>query len=273
MIIDFHGHIFPERIAEHAVRGMENSGIIRACISGTRRALRTSMQQNGIDYTVLLPVATKPSQFESLNAYAKKYHGKDGMIYFGGIHPKSNNIKEELNIIKSFGFPGIKLHPDYQDTYFDDEKYIDLIAYAAELDLIITVHAGMDDAYPDDIHCRPEQVITVLERLKTIGVKEPKLVLAHMGGYGCWNEVDTLLAGKNLYLDTSYAVGVMPDEQYLRIVRKHGVDKILFGTDSPWRDQKKEIEAIKKLPLTEEEKSRILGENAFKLLDLDSVLK
>lgn len=268
VIIDFHGHIFPERIAEYAVKGMEQSGTVRACISGTRRELRTSMRENGIDYTVLLPVATKPSQFESLNAYAKKYHGKDGMIYFGGIHPKSEKVKEELDIIKSFGFPGIKLHPDYQDTYFDDPAYIDLIAYAAEMEFIITVHAGMDDAYPDDIHCRPEQVLAVLEQLEKIGAKTPKLVLAHMGGYDCWNEVETLLAGRNLYLDTSYTLGLMPKEQFLNIVKKHGADKILFGTDSPWRDQKKEVEAVKKLPLTEIEKEKILGENAKQLLGL-----
>lgn len=268
MIIDFHGHIFPERIAEHAVKGMENNGVVRAHISGTRRGLRTSMRENGIDYTVLLPVATKPSQFESLNAYAKKYHGKDGMIYFGGIHPKSENIKEELRLLKTFEFPGIKLHPDYQDTYFDDPKYIDLIAYAAELNFIITVHAGMDDAYPEDIHCRPEQVITVLERLQKMGAKTPKLVLAHMGGYGCWDEVENLLVGKNLYLDTSYTVGEMTDDQFLRIVRKHGADKILFGTDSPWKDQKKEVESIQKLSLTEEEKEKILGRNAIELLNL-----
>ena len=268
MIIDFHGHIFPERIAEHAVKGMENNGVVRAQISGTRRGLRTSMKENNIDYTVLLPVVTKPSQFESLNSYAKKYHGKDGMIYFGGIHPKSENVKEELSILKSFGFPGIKLHPDYQDTYFDDPKYVELIAYAAELDFIITVHAGIDDAYQNDVHCRPEQIITVLEQLQKIGAKTPKLVLAHMGGYGYWNEVETLLAGRDLYLDTSYTVGGMSDDQFIRIVRKHGTDKILFGTDSPWKDQKKEIEAIQKLPLTREEQEKILGQNAVKLLGL-----
>ena len=37
---------------------------------------------------------------------------------------------------------GIKLHPDYQDTYFNDIRYKRIISYATELGLIISVHAG-----------------------------------------------------------------------------------------------------------------------------------
>jgi predicted TIM-barrel fold metal-dependent hydrolase len=57
-------------------------------------------------------------------------------------------------------------------------------------------------------------------------------------------------------------------EQFLRIVKNHGADKILFGTDSPWSRADEEIASIRALPLSEDEKSAILGGNAARLLTL-----
>ena len=49
------------------------------------------------------------------------------------------------------------------------------------------------------------------------------------------------------------------------MIRNHGVDKVLFGTDSPWDDQKTALKDINATELTDEEKRLILGENARKL--------
>jgi len=59
-------------------------------------------------------------------------------------------------------------------------------------------------------------------------------------------------------------------ELFLKILRKHGSDKILFATDSPWSDAKAGIEYITKLPISEEVKIQILGENAKQLLKIDN---
>ena len=60
----------------------------------------------------------------------------------------------------------------------------------------------------------------------------------------------------------------MPEEQFVRIVRNHGADKILFATDSPWGGQKEFVEILSNMPLTEEEKEMIFSKNACKLLNL-----
>ena len=49
------------------------------------------------------------------------------------------------------------------------------------------------------------------------------------------------------------------------MVRKHGADKILFGTDSPWYDQKQALEDFNSTGLNDDEKKLILGENAKRL--------
>jgi len=87
-----------------------------------------------------------------------------------------------------------------------------------------------------------------------------------MGGYDCWDDVEKYLLGEEIYFDTSYSSHLLEPELMTRLIKEHGVNKILFGTDSPWGHQKKEIEFIHKLSLTEEEKLAILGKNAEKLL-------
>ena len=52
------------------------------------------------------------------------------------------------------------------------------------------------------------------------------------------------------------------------MVEKHGANKILFGTDSPWSDQKEALTFIKESGLGKKDLSLILGSNASELLKL-----
>ncbi len=87
MIIDFHTHVFPDAIAQRTIAHLEDKGGMKAHIEGTLTGLKCSMKRAGIDYSVVLPVVTKPSQFESVNRYAAEINGKEGIFSFGGIHP------------------------------------------------------------------------------------------------------------------------------------------------------------------------------------------
>ena len=96
MYFDFHTHIFPNKIAERAVASLiekaEEATGERGCLTahteGTLDSLRLSMERSGIDKSLVLPVCTSPSQFDSINRYAAEINGVDGRIYsFGGIHP------------------------------------------------------------------------------------------------------------------------------------------------------------------------------------------
>ena len=55
---------------------------------------------------------------------------------------------------------------------------------------------------------------------------------------------------------------------FMKIVEKHGLDKILFATDSPWSDAKAGIKYVRSLPVGEDVKEQILGGNARRLLKL-----
>ena len=99
------------------------------------------------------------------------------MFNFGAIHPDCENYKEIIDDIASMELKAIKLHPDYQHVFFDDERYIRLIDYAANKGLGIIVHAGEDVGLPDTIHCTPDMVLNLWKH-----IQPEKLILAHMGG-------------------------------------------------------------------------------------------
>ena len=56
--------------------------------------------------------------------------------------------------------------------------------------------------------------------------------------------------------------------QLLRILQDHGADRILFGTDSPWGDQKHYLEVFRDLPLFDDEREQILWKNAAQILEI-----
>lgn len=269
MIIDFHTHIFPDAIAEKSITGLEAVCHIKPSTDGTQLGLIASMDWVGIDISVILPVVTKPSQFESVNRFAaqiNEHHG-DRLLSFGGIHPDCEDYRAELEHIRSLGLPGIKIHPDYQHVMIDDMRYLRIIDYANELGLIVVTHAGVDVGYPEPVHCSPERTRRMLEQ-----VRPEKMVLAHLGGWKMWDQVLEHLAGQNVYLDTAFCLdrsreGKIPLEQWVQILERHDRRKILFASDSPWSDAGRDIVALKEMVPDEELREDIFWRNTKKLLE------
>ncbi len=265
MVIDFHTHTFPDKIAAQTIKFLSEKGNVKPHREGTLNSLKESMKKSGVDISVVLPVATTPHQVESINRLSAEENGKDGVFFAGAIHPDCENVEEILDFVKSNGQFGIKIHPDYQGVYFDDERYIRIMREAAKRNLITVTHAGVDVGYPDDVHCTPQMVLNVLDRLS--GLIENKLVLAHMGGCDLPDEVLKKLVGKPVYFDTSFVLDHYP-KKCEEIIRKHGFDKILFATDSPWSDQKKFIDMVNSYGFTKEETEKIFHINAERLLNI-----
>ena len=262
MIIDFHTHIFPGKIAKSTLDFLASVCKTEPYTDGTSEGLMASGEAAGVDVSVALPIVTKLSQFASINRFAAGFQ-EGRILSFGGLHPAEENYKEQLRQIKEMGMKGIKLHPDYQEIRFNDIRCKRVISYASELGLIVSVHAGRDPKCPEDVHCTPQMAAEVIRE-----VEPEKLVLAHMGGNQLWDEVEAYLVGKPVYFDTGVVLDTMTEEQFLRIARNHGADKILFATDSPWAAQTEFIRLLKQMPLTQEEKEQILGGNARRLLGI-----
>ena len=262
MVIDFHTHTFPDKIAKASMESLSKCSGITPHTDGTVDGLRRSMEEDGVSLSVILPVVTRPAQFETVNRVAAKICEKEeGLVSFGGIHPDCSDVKRKMREIKSLGLKGVKIHPAYQEVYMDDIRYLRILEAATEQGLIVSVHAGVDIGLPAPVYAAVERIARAIRE-----TAPEKLVLAHLGGWKEWDAVEEMLAGENVYFDTAFLEDFIDDGQLLRIIRKHGADKILFGTDCPWSGQRESIERLEKLPLSEEEKRMIFAGNAEKLL-------
>lgn len=264
MVIDFHTHIFPEKIVNKAIATLEESGGIKAKASGDEAGLLKSMENAGIDLSISLPIATKPSQVSSINRFAASINEKRGsIISFGSLHPFSEHIEQELEELKALGLKGIKLHPDFQNFFIDSPESLHLLKLAAENNLTIMLHAGLDVSFRDCHHCTPRRLHNILPELKN-----STIIMAHLGGVLYYDEVEKYLIRSNVYLDTSFTYSFTDDTHVTRILNSYNPDLLLFGTDSPWDDQKKALELMQNAPISSELKEKILYKNAKRLLGL-----
>jgi len=269
MIIDFHTHVFPDKIAHKTIAYLAGKAGITPFSDGTCEGLMQRISEAGADVAVNLPVLTSPSQFESVNRFALEINKRfaqsgRGIISFAGIHPDCDDVDTKMRLIKEQGFIGIKLHPDYQETYIDDEKYIRIIECAKENDLVTVVHSGVDGGYPGQpVRCTPERALKVIDR-----VRHSKLVLAHLGANEMAEEVIDLICGKNVYLDTAYVLRYTDRDTFMRVLERHGEDRILFASDSPWSSIEKDVEILRSLSLGKDTEEKIFSRNAASLLGL-----
>lgn len=282
MIVDFHTHTFPERIAAPTIQKLAHMSHIKPFSDGSNSGLAASMAAAGVDYSVVLPVATNTRQVCHVNDSAAQVNDdyrKTGIISFGCMHPDFPDWREELARIANMGLKGIKLHPVYQDVDLDDPRYLRILDRCGELGLIVLTHAGLDIGIPGKVNCSPDMTLRALKQVGPV-----RMILAHMGGWRNWDQVEGLLVDTDAYLDTSFTLGrmtplgdgfygpselnMMEEEQFLRMVREFGADRLVFGTDSPWGGQAEDVARFRALPLTDEEKAAILGGNAQKLLGL-----
>jgi predicted TIM-barrel fold metal-dependent hydrolase len=279
MIIDFHTHTFPDRIAAAAVARMSAAAHITAYTDGALHSLSDSMRRAGIDRSVSLPVVTNPEKTAHINDYAAEMNGKNGVFHLGGLHPDTPDLEKEAARLPGLGLRGVKIHPVYQRADLCDPRCLRLLAAAGENGLFVITHAGMDIGFPGQTQSAVQNIERALRQAGPV-----TLVLAHMGGWRQWEEALALAAWPNVYIDTSFSLGritpaapgyyseaacrLLSDAAAVRIIRAFGAERVLFGTDSPWADQSRALSDFRRLPLTPEERDLILYKNAGRLLGI-----
>jgi predicted TIM-barrel fold metal-dependent hydrolase len=171
-------------------------------------------------------------------------------------------VEEKMRRIRSEGFLGVKIHPDYQETFINDDAYVRILTLAREYDLIVVAHSGVDYGYLDcPVRCTPERVLDLLRK-----APHSKLVLAHMGANEMSEQAYDLLCGEDVYFDTAYVLRFTDRETFQKMIKKHGEDRILFATDSPWSDIKTDVSILRSYQLGAATEQKIFYENAMRLL-------
>lgn len=263
-IIDFHTHLWPEKVAEKAKEYLEKSFRRPMTALPIEKNALEVMDKNGITKSVIASVASRPNQVEHINNWLFGINS-DRFIKFASLHPFYDKWSYELDRIKEHA-QGIKFQPEFQMFYIDDEKVFPIYEKIQKLQIPILVHCGYELSLTGLVQAGPKQMLNVKKRFPEI-----KFIAAHMGGFKMWDEVENSIIGDDyFYVDTSSAFVFMKKEQIYRFLKKHNSDKILFGTDFPVGDPKNDIELINSLDIPKEYLEKIMHINAEKLLNLGS---
>jgi Predicted metal-dependent hydrolase of the TIM-barrel fold len=260
MVIDFHAHIYPEKVAEKAVRATRDFYSIETqCESAAVEALIEKGRAGGIDRFVVFSAAQSPAQVHSINDFIAHSSGNNPMLTgFGTLHKDMDNPAAEIARIKELGLKGIKLHPDMQQFAIDDEGMFGIYELLAQNKLPIIMHCG-DYRYT---WSHPERLAHVLDLF-------PKLVVvaAHFGGWSLFDIAMDYLKQRDCYFDVSSSIMFLGRRRATELIKTYGAERMLFGSDFPMWNPGSERETLESLDLTAVEKELIFYKNAQRVLD------
>ena len=256
-IIDFHTHIYPDKIARAGSQSICDFYSIEYCHTGSAGILLDEGRKAGISEFVLLPVAIKPEHVRRINEFTayevntyKEFYG------FGTIHADMKDILSEISIIESLGLKGIKIHPDTQQFAIDDKR-------------LYSMYDMIQGRMPVLFHCGdPRYEYSRPEKLKRVLHDFPKLEVigAHLGGWSMFDKAFEYLNDENCYFDFSSCMMFIGREETEKYIKAYGADRILFGTDFPSWNPSTEVSRFMSLKLTDAEREKIACINAEKLL-------
>lgn len=155
---------------------------------------------------------------------------------------------------------GIKIHPEEHGYHIKDHGK-ELFEFAARHKAILMTHSGEDNSKPEDfipfLNAHPEVT----------------LILAHIGCSSDDDKTHQIRAVEqrkydNVFADTSSAYNVCPGLLELAVSRI-GAERILFGTDSPLYFAPMQRARIDYAEIDDQEKKKILRDNAIRLFGLD----
>jgi predicted TIM-barrel fold metal-dependent hydrolase len=279
VIIDFHTHIFPLWLRERRDEYTKRDPCFSLLYSqpeakmATAEELLASMDEAGIDLSVVLNIGwvahelcvkTNDYILDSISRYPKR------LIGFCAIQPGVVDAAiAELERCAKAGAKGVgELRSDVQGFDLADKKTMKpLVDAALKHDLIFLTHSSepVGHEYSGKGSITPDILYSFITAFPNL-----KLACAHWGGglpfYALMPEVAKALS--NVFFDTAATVFLYKPEIFEQMSHIIGSDKILFGTDYPLMHQNRVLAQIQSSQLPEEDKARILGANAQKLLHL-----
>jgi predicted TIM-barrel fold metal-dependent hydrolase len=261
-IFDIHAHAFPDFLAPKAIGALEKSSGCKAESDGTASGLLALMDRHGVERAAVVSIATRPEQAKAIVDWSLSLD-RERLVPFASVHPRSKDIEGDVQRIVEAGLKGVKMHPLYQEFYVDDPEVFPLYEALEAAGLPMLCHTGLDISFGEDDHASPARFEVVMERFPKLTI-----VMAHFGG---WKRLDLFierLCGRDVYIDTSYTLGFVSPKQVETILEKHGPDRILFGSDSPWGYLAGQIGFVQDMPLSEQDKEKIFWGNAERLLGL-----
>lgn len=267
--IDFHTHIFPDRIAKQAIERLaEDSGDYKPRTDGTLAGLLSSMNRAGIAKSIAANIATKPSQLLPIFDFCRHIQS-DRIAPLISFHPDNSPAEVEalFTSAAAMGIRGVKLHPMYQGFAIDDRKMFPFYQMIEHFDFFVVFHTGFDIAFPGNTQADVERIKKLSEEFRGLTI-----VATHVGGWRQWDRAGMLADCENVYTDTSMTLTEIGDDSFVKILSLFDENRVLFGSDSPWTDQKDMLDRTLRLKIPDSRKEKLVSLNALSLLGRNKTL-
>ncbi len=287
-VVDLHTHIFEEHYRESLIEDTlltptsDELKLIHGS-DGKFSSLQKSADENNISNFFILPVVRDPKSIERVNDFYYRESTTDPRAVFcGTVSPGHPRLKEILADLKSRGAKLIKLHSYLQCFDILSQPALELFDNIIKFGFPVI----LDTAKIRQEHLGPDDKISYLtEPFKLLKLHallpDLKIIAAHGGGVLITDRERKSLIGSRIHIEvsTSFNTSDWPEDNYLKsienisyLLNNHDQDKLFFGSDSPWRNQKEEIEELKKLffqnQITKDQMENIFWKNANRFFDL-----
>ena len=279
MIIDCHTHAYSDVDLEALQNklvlldgplAMDSPHRWRLINRGDVDTLAACEKEAGVDRFVLLPVATRKERVGELNRWsARAARDHPEIIPFATLHPLSSDPLAELEEALALGLKGVKLHSLLQRFDLLEDQSLELLQAVDRAGLPVL----LDTLYkPGLIRIKPHLKMFENElgpfatspgQVEAVAKAFPKMpvIAAHMGSLYGWDRVEPLYGLDNVFFDLAYVDRLLEPAQALDMIRKKGADRVLWGTDTPWREVGPALEWFRRLDLEAGEREMILWQN------------
>ena len=259
MVIDFHAHVYPDRIAQKAIKNIGEFYTLPMNEAGTVPGLLESGRAKGgvIDRFVVFSVAAVPEQVRSINSYiAEISREHPEFTGFGTLHPDLPHPEVEIKRIMDLGLRGVKFHPDIQRFNIDDHRMSEIYSLLSGK-LPVIFHTG-DYRYTWSHPARLAKILDNFPGLVTVA--------AHFGGWSIFDLALEYLKDRFCYFDISSSLPFLGEKRAQELIRIYGAERFLFGSDYPMWNPVSCLDDFMKLDLSGREQELILGGNALAIL-------
>jgi len=251
----------------------------------TPEMMLEAMEKNNLERAVVLPInyseyfpLTGDERQDWLKAnndrQAALMKESDGRLVafadcaLGDIYGGSWRVATELErAIKELGLQGLKIHPSNLKIAADDPRLFPIVKKAGGLKIPIVIHSYPSASDPMFDLSAPERIFRLIWAVGLDPDERPPFIVAHIGGV---RFLETIVGGG--YVDLSGTLLDICDlygtEFAERLLRRIGLNRVLFGTDYPIFPYERYFEVLDQMHFTAAEIEQIAYKNAAKILGL-----
>jgi uncharacterized protein len=282
MIFDAHTHIFTAGIIENVAKKTEMVKKLYLETEESRErvgvdTLENRMKSADVEACLVLPTANAENVKKVNDSFMEIAERSDSIYTAFTLHPDFPDNKKEIARSKSKGINAIKMCSFSQGFILNGPKSIDLFDTIKNENLHNNgnFYFVFDTLYSAAKYFGTKPEYTTTPALLGDLVRNYpaiKFVGAHMGGLDApFKEVRKhIRPSDNFYMDTSNGAHTLSNADFIELLKTHGPEHIMFGTDWPWFGYDGEIELIDRLlngaGYSREQKTAVFRENILKLL-------